>query len=336
MTATAPSEQARPFVGLTLVELARDCLRARGLSTMGSPATILERAVGGGGMMSTSDFPAILGDAVSRTMRQAYAEAPSGLRRVARQTTARDFRMKHRIQLSAAPTLEKVNEAGEFHSDAIVDQKESYKIDTYGRILGLTRQAIINDDLGAFSDLTRRMGQSAAAFENQFLVDILEANAHMDDGENVFSAAHGNLAGGTGAAPSDTTLASARLAMRSQTGLAGELIDVTPRYVIVPSALETATEKVLTAIQAVQVTDVNPWSYLSLIVEPRLADPKKWFVVADPAIVDGLEYAYLEGEPGPSTFSEIGFDTDGVRYKIRLDFGAAFVEPRGWFCNPGQ
>ena len=54
-----------------------------------------------------------------------------------------------------------------------------------------------------------------------------------------------------------------------------------------------------------------------------------------PAVIDGLEYAYLEGEPGPQVFSEIGFDVDGVRFKIRLDFGGAFVEPRGWFMNAG-
>jgi hypothetical protein len=100
MTGAAPSEAARPYAGLTMVEIARDCLRVRGGQRMGSPATILERA-----FLATSDLPLIMADTVNRTMRQAYTAAPSGLKRVARQTTARDFRAKHRIQLSSAPAL---------------------------------------------------------------------------------------------------------------------------------------------------------------------------------------------------------------------------------------
>ena len=42
------------------------------------------------------------------------------------------------------------------------------------------------------------------------------------------------------------------------------------------------------------------------------------------------------GEEGPQTFSEIGFDVDGIKYKIREDFGAGWCEPRGWYLNPGQ
>ena len=38
--------------------------------------------------------------------------------------------------------------------------------------------------------------------------------------------------------------------MRKQTGPSGGLIAVTPRYVLIPPDMETATEKVLSAIQA--------------------------------------------------------------------------------------
>ena len=75
---------------------------------------------------------------VNRTLRMAYEAAPSGVRRLARQTTARDFRKQHRIQLSAAPTLLPVNENGEFHSGAIADQEETYRISTFGRIISLS------------------------------------------------------------------------------------------------------------------------------------------------------------------------------------------------------
>jgi len=329
MSGTAPSEAARPYAELTLLEIAKDCLRARGLSTTGNPAQVMERS-----LVSMSDLPALMSDAINRTLRQAYTAAPSGLKRIARQTTARDFRTMHRIQLSAAATLLPVDESGEFHSSPLTDQEETYRLGTYGRIVGLTRQAFVNDDLGALNDLTRRMGVAAANFEAQFLVDVLQANAAMTDTYPVFHAAHGNLAA-TGTVISQQSLSDARAAMRRQTGLVGEAIEVTPKFLVVPTNLETLAERQLTQIQAVQIENVNTFSFLSLVVEPRLTSQIAWYLVADTAAIEGMEYAYLEGEAGPQTFAEVGFARDGMSFKIREDFGAAIVEYRGLYKNPG-
>lgn len=328
MSGATPSEAARPYAALTMVELAKDCLRTRGMMTTGNPATVVERA------MTTSDLPAIMADSVNRSLRLAYEAAPSGVRMLARQTTARDFRKQHRIQLSAAPTLMKVNENGEFHSGAIADQEETYRIETFGRIISLSRQAFVNDSLGALSDLTRRMGLAAAEFENGFLVDLVQSNPVLADTYAVFSSQHKNLAA-TGTVMSQDSLSAARLAMRKQTEMTGVLINVTPKYLLVPPALETLAEKTVTSVQSTKTDDVNVMSFLNVIVEPRLTSATAWYLVSDPATFDGLEYCYLEGEPGPQTFSEIGFVVDGVAFKIREDFGGGWVEPRGWYRNGG-
>ena len=60
-----------------------------------------------------------------------------------------------------------------------------------------------------------------------------------------------------------------------------------------------------------------------------------WYLVADPAQIDGLEFAYLASEPGPQVDTQTGFRVDGVEVKVRLDFGAGFVDWRGWFFNDG-
>jgi hypothetical protein len=114
------------------------------------------------------------------------------------------------------------------------------------------------------------------------------------------------------------------------------LIDATPRYIVVPSELENVAEQQLTQIRAIQTADVNIWSsLLSIVTEPRLSSTTKWWLFADPAVIDGMEYCYLEGEVGPRLFSEVGFDVDGLKYKIRLDFACAWVEYRGAYQNPG-
>ena len=284
--------------------------------------------------MTMSDLPLIMADSVNRTLRMAYEAAPSGVRSLARQTTARDFRMKHRIQLSAAPTLLPVGKSGEFRSGAISDQEETYRLSTFGRIISLSRQAFVNDDLGALNDLTRRMGLAAAAFENQTLVDLVQSNPVLSDTHPVFHAAHSNLAA-TGAVISETTLSAARLAMRKQVEMTGVLINVVPKFLLVPANLETLAQKTITSIQATKTDDVNVMDFLSILVEPRLTSTTAWYLAADPATIDGLEYSYLEGETGPQLASEVGFEVDGVSFKIRLDFGGGWVEPRGWFKNPG-
>jgi hypothetical protein len=331
-----PSGIARQYVGLTIPDHARVCLHRAGVNVMGlSAPALIERA-----LHTTSDFALILADTVGRTMRASYSAPASGIRQLGRQTTAADFRAKSRLMLdSSGMTLERVNEAGEFRSGSMTEAGESYAIDSFGRIIGISRKALINDDLAAFTDLSRHLGQASNAFESQFLVDLLIAQSglgpNMSDGVKLFDTAHGNKSG-SGAAPSETTLSAARLAMRKQTGPNGGLIDVTPRFVVIPPDMETATEKVLSAIQATTVDDVNPFARLSLIVEPRLTDAKRWYVVADPAQVDGLEYCYLAGSAGPQVETKIGFEVDGVQLKVRLDFGGGFVDWRGWFTNAGQ
>ena len=324
-----PSEAARQFVGLTIPEIARDCLRSRGVSTTGlQTARIIERA-----LQTTSDFPLILADTVNRTLRQAYESAPAGVRRLGRQTNAKDFRTKHRIQFSTAPTLEPVNEHGEFKSGSMAEAEESYKLATYGRIVGFSRQAMVNDDLGAFTDATRRMGQAAAAFEANFLAELVVANPAMSDSKTLFHADHGNIAG-TAAAISVDSLSAARQSMRLQKGLLGELIAVTPKYILVGADRETEAEKAVSTITPVQSQEVNPFqNKLEVVVDPRVSGA--WYLVADPAEIDGLEYAYLEGAAGPQITSEVGFDVDGVRFRVRLDFGGGFVDWRGWYKNAG-
>jgi len=329
------SEPARRYAYATPVDMARELLTLRGESIMGlAPASIVTRA-----LHTTSDFPIILGDTVRRVLRDAYQAAPAGVRRLGRQTTARDFRAVNKIMLGEAPLLEKLNEHGEIKAGTMAEAREAYKVETWARKIGITRQVLVNDDLGAFSDLARRMGQGAAETEARILVDLLEANTgngpKLTDNKTLFHADHGNKAG-SGAAISDTTLSAARLALRTQKGIEDRTIRVTPKNLLVPPALETDAEKWLATVAPAKAADVNPFSgSLSLVVEPRLASATRWYVTADPGEIDGLEYAYLSGNEGPQVESRSGWDVDGVEIRVILDFGAGFVDHRGWFMNPG-
>ena len=329
------SEPARRYAYATCADMAKEILTLRGVAVTGlSPAALITRA-----LHTTSDFGLIVGDTIGRTLRSAYQAAPSGIRRLGRQTTAKDFRTVNKIMLGEAPVLEKLNEHGEIKSGTMAEAKEAYRIETFAKKIGITRQVLINDDLGAFSDLARRMGQAAAETEAKTLVDLLESGGgngpKMDDTKALFHTDHGNKAG-SGGVIADATLSAARLAMRSQTGLSGQRISATPKFLLVPPAQETTAEKWLATIAAAKAADVNPFSgSLTLVVEPRLSSATRWYVAADPAEIDGLEFAYLAGGEGPQVESRSGWDVDGVEVRVLLDFGAGFVDFRGWYANGG-
>jgi hypothetical protein len=318
------SDAARPWVHMRLPDLARDCLRRAGVSgyaTM-SDAAAVTRA------QTTADFPLILGDVVHREVRRGYDAAPAGLLQVARQRTIRDFRPKRSVILGEGPGLVLKPEGQPYSFGALGEAGESYSLATFGRAISITREMLVNDDLGAFQ-IAPRLGAAARAAMSNLLVQKLESNPAMADGKAVFHADHANLT-----APAVATilegLAVARLAMRKQTGLSGGLIDVSPRFLVVPPDLETLAEQALATIAPAKAADANPFAgRLTLIVEPRLTISGRYFLFADPARADGLEYALLEGQPGPVVESEVAFLTDTVRLKVRLDFGAGWIDWRG-------
>lgn len=325
------SRAGAAFAGIGIADAARRSLASAGLYATGlSNGQAVTRA-----LHSTSDFPNILGDLARRVALGAYESVPAALRRVARLATAQDFRARRHVQLSAGPDLELVPEAGEYTFGTFSESGESYSVATYGKIFSISRQALINDDLGVFATIPARLAQSAAATEAQLLADLLNKPPVLGDNKPVFHAAHGNLAA-TGSALSLTSLASARLAMRQQTGLAGELVSAAPRFLIVPAALETEAESLVATIAPARHEDVNAFaSTLEVVCEPRLTDPKAWFLAADPAHLCGLEFAYLEGSTGPEIETRAGFEVDGTQMRVRLDVGAGWVDHRAFFKNPG-
>jgi hypothetical protein len=164
----------------------------------------------------------------------------------------------------------------------------------------------------------------------------------MSDSKALFHADHGNLATPAGAAISDGTLGAARLALRIMKGLDGvSVVPVTPKFLVVPAAIEGMAEKYLATLYPAAASNANPFSggKLELVVEPRLdgKSAARWYVFGDPyAGAPVLEYSYLDGAQGPTVDSQPGWEVLGMDYRAYLDFGAGAVEFRGACCNPGQ
>ena len=330
------SEPAREYRGMTLLELGREFLSTSGVNVRGmSRDEVATRS-----LHSTSDFPEILSAVTNKTLRQAYDTYPQTFRPFCRQVQASDFRDITRVQMGEAPQLQKVNEAGEFKRGSIGEARERYKVETYGRVVGITRQTLINDDLDAFTRLPAMYGTAIATLESDIVWAIVTNNAAMGDGVALFHATHKNLAAaGTGL--TTASIGDGRAAMAKQFGLDKKtVLNIRPSFLIVPVSMELSAEQLIAQnLVPARTTDVVPQSIRSLavIAEPRLdtVSTNGWYLAASPNQIDTIEYAYLEGQQGAYIETRNGFDVDGVEIKCRLDFGAKAIDWRGLYKNAG-
>ena len=330
------TEPAREYRGMTLLELAREFLTSAGVNVRGmSRDEVATRA-----LHSTSDFPNVLAAVTNKTLRKAYDVYPRTFLPFCRQVLATDFKAMYRVQIGEAPQLLKVNESGEFKRGTIAESKESYRIETYGRVVAITRQVLINDDLDAFTRIPAMYGTAIATLESDVVWSIVIVNAAMADGVALFHADHNNLAG-SGSALNVTSVGEGRATMAKQTGLDKKtILNIRPTFLIVPSSLELAAEQLIAQnLIPAKTGDVVPQSIRTLtpIAEPRLdaASLIAWYLAANPSQIDTIEYAYLEGQEGAYIETRNGFDVDGVEIKCRLDFGAKAIDWRGLFKNAG-
>lgn len=333
---------AAQFRGMDLMDLARDAVARAGHNTRG----MSKQEVAVKALQSTSDFPAILGNVVNRTLRQGYEATQRTFLPFARQATLPDFKEITRVQLGGAPALLRVVEGGEYTEGTIGEGAEKYRVHKYGRIVALTWETIVNDDLDALTRIPFAFGASAADLESDQVYKILTNNPFMADGKRLFDAEHGNLGSAVALADaldpnSPNPLAEMRKLMRLQKGLDGRYITVNPQFLIVPPDLEEVALKATNAaIVAGRGVDLNVTGVtLTPIVEPRLHDgdggPTRWFGAAAPGVIDTIEYAYLEGHEGVFTETKSGFEVDGMQVKCRHVFGAKAIDWRGLFMNEG-
>lgn len=337
-------EAGREFRGMRLLDMAREAVEMVGGNARGMmPQEIARAALGcdrqavrAAGMHTTSDFPILLGGAVNRTLRDSYAQAPQTWRPLGQQTTVPDFRTTTRAALGDISALEEVKEHGEYKYGKLEEEGAPIRVAKFGKIIAITWESIINDDLGALTRIPRAYGMAAAQTESNLVWNLLLSNPNYTDGKAIFVAEHGNLAG-SGGAINTTTLGAARAAMRKQQSKAGAFLNVEPRYLVVgPDKELEAFQFTSSNYVPAKNADINDSRNTSLIVivDARITG-NQWYLYTEPGLVDTFEYAYLEGEQGVFTETREGFEVDGVEIKARLVFGAAWIDYRGAYKNPG-
>lgn len=337
LTGKEPSEAARAFAGAGLIDMARHLLEENGEQMRFARAPAVIDAMCRSGSHTTSDFTYLLNSAAQRFLVESFRTAESPLKKLARQRTLPDFRQAFGLDLSGPTMLPLVMENGEFKRVTMNESKDSIQLHTYGAIFAITRQALVNDNLAAFSDAAVFWARAQAEEEATHLHALISGTGvGLEDGVALYHADHGNVAS-SGGAISVETLDAARRAMRAQKNKDGATYaNVVPKYLVVGPAKETEAEQLLSTLAPATAANANPFSgKLELLVDPRLTG-NSWRLFADPAEHPVLHMASLEGQEGLMLDSRLGFDVDGVEFKARLDIGSAAWDHRGTYMNPGN
>lgn len=339
---TREAARASQFRGAKLLDIARASLDRAGIRHGNMDQM---QVVAAAFTQGTSDFPVLLENAMHKTLQGAYVLTPDTWSRFCRVGSVSDFRDHPRYRVGSLGNLQAVNELGEFQNKAIPDgERAKIRAGTKGNIINLSRQAIINDDLGAFLGLADSLGRAARRTIEADVYALLALNAGlgptMEDGQTLFHATHGNLT--TGAAITMAALDLDRVAMASQTDVGGnDFLDLRPAVLLVPLSLGGTARSINEAqydpdtANKLQKPNIVNGLFRDIVDTPRLSGTRR-YLFADPNEAPVLEVAFLDGNQEPFLERQDGFTVDGSQWKVRLDFGVAAIDYRGAVTNAGQ
>jgi len=336
-------DKSRQYRGMSLLDVGRAFLSARGVRTSGlDRSRLVDVLLTRAGLHTTTDFPGLFEDAANKNLRAAYEAAPQTWLPLSRLVTLSDFKPSRQLQVGDAPALLEILEHGEYTFGTIGEAKESIQLKTYGRMFGITRQALINDDLNAFGEVPAAFGRKARDIESDLAWAQITSNPTMGDAVALFHATHANLTG-SGTVISVASLGIGRAAIRNQKGLDGTtFLNLAPRYLVVPAALELVADQYVTQVTPAVNSSVNPFTSggrtpLTVIVEPRLDanSATAWYMATGVEQAPLLYHGVLDGQEGPLVTQMEGFDVDGMKFRCRIDVAFKAADWRAAYKNVG-
>lgn len=337
-----PDGAARQFMDARdIVDLAYDYLGRSGRypRSFADREALLDQTLNRAGMHSTSDFPILLENALNRALRARYEVAPATYRALAQQRAYMDFRDHISVRDGDFPQLREVRETGEIVGGTFTESKERTSVKAYAIQVSLSRQLLVNDNLGAINRVLNSRATAVARFEEEaFYAMMLSASGAgptlLETTRAVFNTTDKTLAA-SGAAISNASLGLARAAMRGQKTKDGTFINITPSILLVGPDKETEAQGVLAPLYAATAGNVPIFQNLLRLVVSAQITGNAWYVFADPAAGANFEWGLLEGYAAPRFRIDEPFGRQGMSVSLEHDFGCGAIDFRFGYRNAG-
>jgi hypothetical protein len=322
----------------SMVDLAAMCLESDQQSPSHNRNEMIRAA------FSTISLPTALGAVINKVLDAVYRETPATWRSFAAIRNANNFHQHTSVRPSFVGELEELGKDGEIKHGSLAEALLTWKVDTYAKMLSVTRQHIINDDLSFLDETAPLMARMALRKLSDLVYTALLAGA----GSSHFHADNSNLL--TAALDIDT-LGQGVALMRNQKDAENHNLDIVPTTLLVSPDQETAARQLLESENVQFLADSTATSVeerpsgnalrnrVKLEVEPRLsntdlftnADSDDWFLFG--ATMDlPMIVGFLNGQQTP-VVEFFGMDHDvntlGVAWRCYHDFGTSLGDAKG-------
>ena len=338
VAARAGEGQWRNFAGLRPSDMLLELAQARG-ERVGprDRERLIARA-----FHTSSDFPLLLANAGNKMLEAGYAVAAPSYRRFFARKRFNDFKAHSFLTAGDFPALAALREGGEITRGTISEKREQITPGTFARGVAVTRQMLVNDDLGAFSDFGTMIGRRIADWENATAYAVV--NTASGDGPTLSegnAAVFGTAAGRVNKAGSGTTVTALALGagfngMKSQTSLDGLRLNIEPRFLVCSVIQEfVAAQFASSSVVPSAPGSVNPFASRFEVISDANIPNNRWYLFADPAAAPTYVYGYVGDNEVPQVRVGQPMGVDGTVVEVVHDFAVGAIDYRGGWFNPG-
>jgi len=353
-----PVESVHSLLRMSLERSNVKCSHMNDVNLVDTALSMLGRGKASMSGTGSSDLPLILENVITKSMVKGTQEADTTYKKVAGVRRVNDFRENNIVDISGLADIKEIPEGSSFEDSKRSDSKETFGVSTKGRMRTITRNALINDDMGALTNEQYKFGVSVETTKNYMFYQYLTQNAMlgktMGDGNALFHTAHSNIKTTSGI-PSVSSLDTARKMLREMPMLAAENGVITRRSNVPPKFLLTGTT-METAVQQLLGTSFDPSKAIAGVVNPFYSSGiilvsdadlqgfmdtnskgNAWYILADQMRRESIGIAYLNGMEAPvirSIESGVG-EALGIKMDVYHDFGFYVAGWRGIIYNDG-
>lgn len=296
---------------------------------------------------STLVVPTIISNTANLFLREGWNAVDLTPLRISYIRPVRNFQTITTASLTGDLQYEKVGATGEIKHGTLGETTYTNKADTYAKMLSISRQDIINDDLSALTAVPRRLGRGAALklndiFWTEWLV-LVSASFFASGNSNINTGVADMTIGG---------LDATETIFMNQTDPDGKPLGVMPKILVVPTALKNKAVTLMDSEKATYGTsyatapgDGNPFrGRFNVESSPYIsnasytgATSQGWWMIANPNELPVIEIAALNGrvEPVVET-ADAEFNVLGVSMRGYSDVGVKRQEYRAGVYADGN